>query len=150
NVTFAYSAPGWEPVPFGYAGGLYDPEAEIVRFSARDYDPQLGRWTAPDPFGFGGGDGNLYRYAGNSPAVTVDPTGLYEQDVHFLLTRTLALRAGFTPAEADEIARADQGVDENPRTSPFANVEARRQYHFTSDARRAEMRESAVKAQSLE
>jgi RHS repeat-associated protein len=32
--------------PFGFAGGLYDPDTELVRFGARDYDPQTGRWTA--------------------------------------------------------------------------------------------------------
>jgi RHS repeat-associated protein len=40
--------------PFGYAGGLYDRDTGLVRFGARDYDPETGRWTAKDPIGFGG------------------------------------------------------------------------------------------------
>jgi RHS repeat-associated protein len=40
--------------PFGFAGGLYDPQTGLVRFGARDYDPEVGRWTAKDPIGFGG------------------------------------------------------------------------------------------------
>jgi RHS repeat-associated protein len=67
------SNPGFQP--FGYAGGLYDPDTGLVRFGARDYDPHIGRWTAPDPIGFDGGEENLYSYTGNAPIVWVDPTG---------------------------------------------------------------------------
>ncbi|MCB9540071.1 MAG: RHS repeat-associated core domain-containing protein [Myxococcales bacterium] len=63
--------------PFGFAGGLHDEATGLVRFGLRDYDPRLGRWTAPDPLGFGGGDFNLYAYAGNDPVNFVDPTGLF-------------------------------------------------------------------------
>jgi hypothetical protein len=45
-------------------------------FGARDYDPTTGRWTAPDPIGFDGGDANLYRYAAGDPVNGLDPTGL--------------------------------------------------------------------------
>jgi len=40
--------------------------AIIVRFGARDYDPETGRWTAKDPIMFAGGDANLYGYVGGS------------------------------------------------------------------------------------
>lgn len=68
------SNPDWQP--FGFAGGLYDPDTGLVRFGARDYDPQTGRWTAKDPIGFEGGDSNLYAYSGNDPINFMDPTGL--------------------------------------------------------------------------
>lgn len=42
------------------------------------YDPTIGRWTAEDPLAFEGGDVNLYRYVGNSPANATDPTGMAE------------------------------------------------------------------------
>jgi len=32
----------------GYAGGLTDRSTGLVRFGARDYDPEVGRWTAKD------------------------------------------------------------------------------------------------------
>jgi uncharacterized protein RhaS with RHS repeats len=47
-----------------------------VRFGARDYDPETGRWTAKDPIGFAGGDTNLYGYVANDPVNWVDPLGL--------------------------------------------------------------------------
>ena len=36
------SNPQWQP--FGFAAGLYDPSTGLLRFGARDYDPQIGRW----------------------------------------------------------------------------------------------------------
>lgn len=66
--------PGFQP--FGFAGGLYDRDTGLVRFGARDYDPETGRWTAKDPILFGGGDANLYAYANGDPVNLVDPDGL--------------------------------------------------------------------------
>jgi len=62
--------------PFGYAGGLYDAQTGLVRFGARDYDAEVGRWTVKDPIRFAGGDTNLYGYVGNDPLNRVDPSGL--------------------------------------------------------------------------
>jgi RHS repeat-associated protein len=64
--------PGFQP--FGFAGGLYDPDTGLVRFGARDYDPEVGRWTAKDPVRFEGGV-NLYEYGASDPVNRVDPTG---------------------------------------------------------------------------
>jgi RHS repeat-associated protein len=78
NVVFD-SNPGFQP--FGFAGGLYDPHTKLVRFGARDYDPQLGRWTGKDPIRFADptecGGVNLYLYACTNPVLTFDPAGLY-------------------------------------------------------------------------
>ena len=69
------SNPGFQP--FGYAGGLYDFETGLVRFGARDYDAESGRWLSKDPIGFNGGDGNLFRYVNNNPICYFDPTGRF-------------------------------------------------------------------------
>jgi RHS repeat-associated protein len=61
--------------PFGFAGGLYDIDTGLVRFGARDYDPETGRWTTKDPILFSGGDTNLYGYVLADPINFIDPTG---------------------------------------------------------------------------
>ena len=67
------SNPGFQP--FGFAGGLYDRDTRLVRFGARDYDPETGRWTGKDPIAFAGKDTNLYGYVLNDPVNFIDPEG---------------------------------------------------------------------------
>ncbi|WP_374035507.1 RHS repeat domain-containing protein [Bdellovibrio bacteriovorus] len=62
-------------IPFGFAGGLFDPDTGLVRFGARDYDPEIGRWTSKDPILFAGLQTNLYGYTFNDPVNFIDPTG---------------------------------------------------------------------------
>jgi len=75
NIVFENVAPGFQRLPFGFAGGLYDPDSGLVRFGARDYDTETGRWTAKDPIGFGGDDTNLYGYALGDPVNRLDVDG---------------------------------------------------------------------------
>jgi RHS repeat-associated protein len=72
NPTFA--------VPFGFAGGLHDPDTKLVRFGYRDYMPEIGKWTAKDPILFAGGDSNLYGYVQNDPVNLTDPEGLASEE----------------------------------------------------------------------
>jgi RHS repeat-associated protein len=69
-------APGFNAhfQPFRFAGGFYDPDTGLVRFGARDYDPEIGRWTAKDPIRFDGGV-NLYAYVRGDPVNFIDPEG---------------------------------------------------------------------------
>ena len=67
------SNPGFQP--FAYAGGLYDPQTKLVRFGARDYDANVGRWTCKDPIGFGGEDVNIYAYCNDEPINSRDASG---------------------------------------------------------------------------
>jgi RHS repeat-associated protein len=60
--------------PFGFAGGLYDHDTGLVRFGARDYDPETGTWTTKDPSGVSGGS-NLYGYALQDPVNYADMDG---------------------------------------------------------------------------
>jgi YD repeat-containing protein len=46
--VIADTNPGFQP--FGFAGGLYDPDTGLIRFGTRDYDPSTGRWTAEIQF----------------------------------------------------------------------------------------------------
>ncbi|MCU7936605.1 MAG: DUF4258 domain-containing protein, partial [Candidatus Thiodiazotropha sp. (ex Dulcina madagascariensis)] len=65
--------PGFQP--FGFAGGIYDQHTGFVRFGARDYNPETGRWTTKDPIDFDGGQLNLYVYVLNNPLFWIDPDG---------------------------------------------------------------------------
>ncbi|MCZ7619695.1 MAG: hypothetical protein M5U32_15880 [Myxococcota bacterium] len=65
--------PGFQP--FGFAGGLMDPDTGLVRFGARDYDPQVGRWTSKDPIRFDGRIPNLFAYGYQDPINQIDPNG---------------------------------------------------------------------------
>jgi RHS repeat-associated protein len=69
------SNPGFQP--FGFAGGLYDRDTQLVRFGARDYDAETGRWTTTDPIGFRSGATNLNAYVFNDPVDSRDLTGLW-------------------------------------------------------------------------
>jgi RHS repeat-associated protein len=93
GVVLTDTNPGFQP--FGFAGGHYDPDTDLVRFGARDYDPHVGRWTSKDPILFNGGDENLFAYVRADPVNLSDPTGLeppdgpaqdarydFERDVH--------------------------------------------------------------------
>jgi RHS repeat-associated protein len=77
------SDPSFE-IPFGFAGGLRDLDTDLVHFGFRDYDPDIGRWTAKDPIGFGGSDTDLYAYCWNDPVNWVDRMGL---DVFIVIIR---------------------------------------------------------------
>ncbi len=78
--VIADTNPGFE-VPFGFAGGLHDRDTGLVRFGYRDYDPDIGRWTAKDPIFFAGGDTDLYGYCLNDPVNWVDPDGLQHSKI---------------------------------------------------------------------
>ncbi len=105
GIVLSDSNPGFQP--FGYAGGLYDPDTKLVRFGARDYDGRVGRWTAKDQIGFNGGDMNLYGY------VLADPINLI--DIDGLLPHSTV--GGDDPGLTDEEIRALEAEMRDPNTS---------------------------------
>ncbi|NLT50091.1 MAG: RHS repeat-associated core domain-containing protein [Ignavibacteria bacterium] len=75
NLTAQTGNAEWLNYDFTFAGGLYDPDTKLVRFGARDYDPEIGRWLDKEPLGFAGSN-NFYSYCYNDPINYNDPTGL--------------------------------------------------------------------------
>lgn len=73
GVVLLDTNPGFQP--FGFAGGLYDPDTGLVRFGARDYDAKTGQWTLRDPILFAGKQTSLYAYVFNDPLNYSDPLG---------------------------------------------------------------------------
>ncbi|MGX1372234.1 RHS repeat-associated protein [Streptomyces canus] len=79
--TYAYGPTGLPrgttteavPQPFRYSGSYLDPTG-LYKMGARYYDPQLGRFTQPDP---SGQEENAYLYAGGDFVNNSDPTGLF-------------------------------------------------------------------------
>ena len=93
-------------VPFGFAGGLYDPHTGLVRFGFRDYDPDTGRWTAKDPIFFGGRDTDLYGYCLNDPVNFIDPLGLWDMITsyrHFHNQGAAASHPGYTAPQRENL-----------------------------------------------
>ncbi len=58
--------------PWTFCSKRYDPETGLVDFGYRNYDPELGEWTALDPFMQ---DDHPYRYCFNNPMHYLDPDG---------------------------------------------------------------------------
>ena len=54
-----------------------------MHFGFRDYDPDIGRWTAKDPLLFAGSETDLYGYCLNDPVNLTDPMGLWSIDIGF-------------------------------------------------------------------
>jgi len=69
--------PGFQPL--GFAGGIYDQDTKLIRFGARDYDPETGRWTNRDSLLFAGSAANLYGYCGQDAVNCIDPSGRFWQ-----------------------------------------------------------------------
>jgi RHS repeat-associated protein len=59
---------------FAFTGRERDEETGLQFNRARYYDPAVGRWISEDPIGFAAGDGNLVRFARNSPSVAANST----------------------------------------------------------------------------
>ena len=130
------------PSPNFFTGKERDSESGLDYFGARYYGSSMGRFTSPDLAGPDLSNPqslNMYRYAFNNPLRYTDPNGLYERDVHFDLTQVLAYAAGYSASQSLRIAGSDQGVDDSNATGPFVGYSARRDYHFTTQERRAEM-----------
>lgn len=107
---------------YTYTGREFDSDTGLYYYRARWYDAKVGRFISEDPIGFGGGV-NQFGYVGNNPQNRVDPSGLYEIDVHYYLTYFLAMKTGcFKDWVAHDIANEDQGTDENPDTLPAAGT----------------------------
>jgi RHS repeat-associated protein len=63
--------------PYRFAGGHQDPTG-MYHLGARYYDPNIGRFTQPDP---SGQEKNPYLYAEGDPVNRIDPNGLLSFEI---------------------------------------------------------------------
>ncbi len=118
-------------------GQVFDAETGLHQNYLRDYDPELGRYTTPDPSGLAGGI-NPYAYVDSNPLTHTDTLGLYQSDIHYYMNMFLALAAGMSLDDAQTLALAAQFVDDNDDTRPLHlddSEDHRRRlltYHFTA------------------
>jgi RHS repeat-associated protein len=115
--VIADSNPGFQP--FGFAGGLYEPDTGLVRLGARDYDPHTGRWTTKDPALFSGGSTNLYVYANNDPVNLIDTDGRQSEDVPEAgSSERLDFENGFQEAGRSKARPDDPNIPDNIGDGP--------------------------------
>lgn len=83
--------------PWRFTGEYHDATTGLYKIGHRYYDPDLARWTQPDPLGprtnpANPGEANPYAYAGCDPVNHTDPTGTS----HCEIIRWTSLIAGLS------------------------------------------------------
>lgn len=122
----------WDAVyrPFGAVEAITGPASLDARFPGqwfqletglhynwhRHYDPTIGRYLQPDPLGFADG-ASVYAYAGSSPAMRVDPTGLMIGETNYTPIRKPELQLCYAPGGGG--GGGGGGGDRSPRVCPL-------------------------------
>ncbi len=63
---------------FAFTAATLAIAATVPSTATAYYHAQFGRFLNRDPIGYRAGDANVYRYVGNRPTGSVDPSGLYD------------------------------------------------------------------------
>ena len=125
----------------GFTGYRKDEATGLYYAGARWYDPLVGGFNAMDP-AMGSPDNpitfNRYLYANANPTRYVDPTGRYAEAGHYYTTYYVALRTGFSNADAQKLAFYSQLPDEADRLDAMS---------VQSDALGAEMIANLARAE---
>lgn len=85
---------------------MFDADTGLTRFGFRDYDADVGEWTAKDPIEFEGEDINVYGYVVGDQVNFIDPPGLSAMDVAIPIATFVSLFYSPIPGSADVAAGA--------------------------------------------
>jgi RHS repeat-associated protein len=102
KVEEDFVAPGFEPMPFGFAGGMFDRTTGLLHFGAREYDPEVGRWVERDPSRFRGGL-NMYEALASDPVNFIDVTGTVPVWVCGAAVGTFAIASALFVKHSDDV-----------------------------------------------
>ena len=106
------------PSRYQFTGREFDNLTGLTYYRARWLDSKIGRFITEDPIGLSGGV-NQFSYVRNNPVNATDPSGLYEIDVHYYLTKYLAQQNGcFGNEQARQVAEGNQQTDEDEDRLP--------------------------------
>ncbi|MGE0315708.1 MAG: DUF6765 family protein [Lautropia sp.] len=124
TIGSADTAGAWHPtLDLRLPGQIHDAETGLHDNHHRTYDPHTGRFLQPDPLGYPDGP-DAYAYARGDPINATDPSGLYEEDMHYYMTWFVAITTGYSVEDARTLALAAQYVDVNPITRPMDGTSA--------------------------
>ncbi|MEU6216356.1 RHS repeat-associated core domain-containing protein [Streptomyces sp. NPDC047022] len=119
----------WTAGQRGYVGGTQDDNTGLTNLGAREYDPTIGRFLAPDPLLDAGApqSWDAYDYADDTPVTTSDPSGACA--TADCPTRNCPYCINATPGDqgsADRAARDYPGSGSTPNnTKAYAKQYAR-------------------------
>ena len=98
-----------------------DLAVDVPVFRNRWYDPETANFTTPDPLGFVDGP-SRYQAFGYDPVNNGDPMGLYAEAGHYYTVFYVALRVGYSFADAQQLAFYAQSPDEIARSDAKDNL----------------------------
>ncbi|MGL4483644.1 MAG: RHS repeat domain-containing protein, partial [Anaerovoracaceae bacterium] len=97
-----------------YTGGIYDKNTQLYYLNARYYNPEEGRFISQDTFRGSKedpGTWHLYTYCSNNPINYVDPSGHWNEKLHYTKTVEWANSIPKAKRYSAEIGNSNRNVD---------------------------------------
>ena len=88
-----------QPATYFFTGKPYDSDLGNYTFNARNYNPEINRWSSADPSGFPDGANNTL-YLGNAMLNAVDPSGLQRATATGTFTITATWKENYLASRA--------------------------------------------------